>query len=861
MNQWGYTSWWYWNQQSMELAVNMINNDPTILPNTTIHIKRFSNNRPNNRTQAANPGRAMMVAQEIVEHHQDVIAVFGDFYPSDMLADGQVYSYYQIPQCTGSTKETSMWSRNKYGYYFQTYAITGYAESIGLLLQKWNVKRIALIELVPFTDPSSIGGYFARVLESLDFNVLAKIVVTATAIDFDYLIQTLSHVDARYIIMSATPDIASEIYFGLAHRNRFVGKEYVWFMDNMPIGNVNGVEKWGPDYFKKARGIMTTFGANLETTHMIKYQETILNAVNEFQAPWGTKFTLESMLGYFNIVQLFSCPMIFAHGLHNLLKDTSLTPAMAASRGLQGLMNSTLFRNTGFRGSLGDPVQLTQNGDLATSYYLLYYNGENEETSATVFAITDVNVTRIDYLEGAVPIFFDGTSIPPPDGPLYTTRSITADSSEAAILKFWTEFGLILTGSFLVFIWCFRTKSAVRSGSVLFLSTFVAGSAPAYISNMLYIGMPSVFKCYAATWLQLITFVVMLGSLICKNLRIVLIYGSKAILPKYAVKDWFWLRFLGVFVFLEVILLGLWSFYSRMSIVKRELPGYVIEFTCIDESSLSFKFVAALWIYNTLVLLCLGAITIKSHNVASIHSEFTLLLVLCASLVLSAIIVQTIDLDDVIKYQFKVAGLIFMNTTLPLLLQGIPRVTNLIRAEFFDNGVIHLNKLKWNSLMSQIESELKDSERSFKSGSGLSVHQTTVIKATLPRNKNSFVKYSLIYHVVYNVKEFLTCSAWIRGGVSYGIVRDTAFLTFHPGLKNTDTNPVVISLNFQAGFSEKSVQLMEISYQNQKFERLVFPGYNNKTVILDFLVPGDGVKFKNGFVAAFEQRSKENQNK
>ncbi|KAI9336700.1 hypothetical protein BDR26DRAFT_474630 [Obelidium mucronatum] len=137
MSLWGYSSWWYWNQQAMKFAIDQINMDPSILPNTTIKIKRFNNNAYLDRQRASSPGAsspgaAMLVAQEIAIHHPDVIAVFGDFLPRDLAADAEVYSYFQIPQCAGSTLQSSMWDRNKYGYYFQTMALTGYAESIAL---------------------------------------------------------------------------------------------------------------------------------------------------------------------------------------------------------------------------------------------------------------------------------------------------------------------------------------------------------------------------------------------------------------------------------------------------------------------------------------------------------------------------------------------------------------------------------------------------------------------------------------------------------------------------------------------------------------------------------------------------------
>ncbi|KAI9333589.1 hypothetical protein BDR26DRAFT_898405 [Obelidium mucronatum] len=45
LSQWNYDSWWFFNQVAITLAIESINNDTLILPNTTIRIRRFRNNR------------------------------------------------------------------------------------------------------------------------------------------------------------------------------------------------------------------------------------------------------------------------------------------------------------------------------------------------------------------------------------------------------------------------------------------------------------------------------------------------------------------------------------------------------------------------------------------------------------------------------------------------------------------------------------------------------------------------------------------------------------------------------------------------------------------------------------------------
>ncbi|KAJ3030579.1 UNVERIFIED_CONTAM: hypothetical protein HDU68_008472 [Siphonaria sp. JEL0065] len=461
LDQWGLKSWWYWNQQAMHFAIEMINQDPTILPNTTIKIKRFNNHQYYKKRKNGSPGKAIAVAQEIVEEHEDVIAVFGDFFPNTMSADAEIYGYYKIPQCTGTVILTSLWDRFKYGYYFQTYALTGYAESIALLLRKWNVNRIAMIDTHSFSDPYSNCGYVSRVLEKQGFEILARI-NTGETLDIDYIIKALGRVDARYIMMCGSVEGNSKMYFELAHRKQFVGPEYVWFTDNMPFGSTpEDIERWGPDYYKHARGIYQTFGSNVGTQEMDDHELKLLKAINDFQAPWGPIFP--------------------------------------------------------------------------------------------VFARTDVQLSKIDYVDGLRPLFYDGGSIPPPDGPTYTTLLISSDTPQASLLTAFMITGLVISIGFSIIIFINQKKTAIRSGSVTFLSIMTLGSIPAYVANSMYIGVPSSFKCESTLWLQLASFVLMTSAMVFKNLRIILIYTTKVKLPKYLVQDWFWVVVLASLLVVEMV--------------------------------------------------------------------------------------------------------------------------------------------------------------------------------------------------------------------------------------------------------------------------------------------------------------------
>ncbi|KAJ3019684.1 UNVERIFIED_CONTAM: hypothetical protein HDU68_010561, partial [Siphonaria sp. JEL0065] len=58
LDHWSLGAWFYFNQLGYSLAIDMVNKNPDILPNTTIQVKRFNLGTS-----------AMAVAQEIAEQH------------------------------------------------------------------------------------------------------------------------------------------------------------------------------------------------------------------------------------------------------------------------------------------------------------------------------------------------------------------------------------------------------------------------------------------------------------------------------------------------------------------------------------------------------------------------------------------------------------------------------------------------------------------------------------------------------------------------------------------------------------------------------------------------------------------------
>ncbi|KAJ3009747.1 UNVERIFIED_CONTAM: hypothetical protein HDU68_002512 [Siphonaria sp. JEL0065] len=439
------------------------------------------------------------------------------------------------------------------------------------------------------------------------------------------------------------------------------------------------------------------------------------------------------------------------------------------------------------------------------------------------------------------PMFFDGTSIPPPDGPTYTTLLISPGGSQASLLVAFMIIGLVISIGFLIAIFVGQKKSAIRSGSVTVLPLMTRGSIPAYVANYLYIGVPSVFKCETTLWLQLVSFVIMSSAMVFKNLRIILIYTTKVKLPKYLAQDWFW------------ALLGSWSVMSKMGVAKVYLPGYIIELKCVYYSDYGFIFGNALWIYNIILILVLFGVTYKSIDVPPIHSEFTMLLVSSLCLAISAVLLEMMKQDSAVDYETKVAGLVFFNTTIIVLMQSVPRILSLIQAEVMGKSM-KLSNLKW-SFISNNGPEKSIMKTSNNSANAVlqqqPQHQSqqSQSKTTLPPPKKANIISSRVYDAVYCARTWHTPELWSRCVVSFGVVRHNAFLVFHPSRNNLDLSPVVFP-ELPTNLTASSVVLKLL--KDGKLERLEVFMTGGSKLVIDFIKEGDGKEFREHLLKAVE---------
>ncbi|KAJ3029303.1 UNVERIFIED_CONTAM: hypothetical protein HDU68_012540 [Siphonaria sp. JEL0065] len=770
---WNYDSWWFWNQEALAIAIDEVNNDPNILPNTTIIVRRFNNiyGKPNSAFDIA-------LANDIGTNKKDIVAVFSGF--SDFRRLAQIYAQYQIPMCIGDSLDPRLDSRSKYPYSFQTLpSMNSFAQSIMLTLKYWNVKRVAMLDDGGFfAAKGSWCATIANVLEQNGFLILAKIPLRRTATISSATLSSvgdsLTRADARYFILCGSPTTTANVYYGFAKRKQLVGNDFVWFSMNKP-DTVLAKQIYGPDYYKITIGFMNVYGINAFTDKMLEQEMTTLNRINSIQTAYGaSNFTRSIIELYYNVINMHDCPKIFAAGLSDLLQSNpSLLNKTITSDAIGSSLNWTLFRDTGVRGIVADPLALSSTGGLSSTFYIQCVDGTSPPLTSVKWAITDLAGTKITPIDGSPLTFFDGTSNPPPDGPTYQYSMISRDNPNGALLMGFTISGIIGAVVFFIVIQVFQKKVVIKSGSAVFMSILALGTIFSYVSNLTYIGVPTLFNCQARLWLQLTAFILIIGAMLARNWRVALIYGSSKALPKYILKDAAWIGLISVFLGFEMVV--------------------------------------------------------------------------SAALIISAIILRLLDHSGFsTDHDIKEAILVFVNTSIPLLMQAVPRMMTLLQTEVLEKKKYMGSSVRW-SIVGQSQNASHRQSNSTQQGSFINQkgrQSSQVPTGTAKANS----KFSKLYVVSICVNSWPLAKPWKYGVATAGFVRKTPYVQILPLKNDKDSQPFGVLLDLGKATLE-TFEVTAVVLGKIRQERLTFISKSGERIVMDFEKDGEAAGFRDSILA------------
>ncbi|KAJ3083230.1 hypothetical protein HDU99_000244 [Rhizoclosmatium hyalinum] len=679
LTKWGYTSWWFFNQLSAEVAVARINSDPTILPNTTIRIKRFNNYCCNaTQTRGSSAGQAAVVAQEIAEQHPDVVAVFGDFFTGTTLGDGQVYSQKQVRVVTFFYSVSVVMSK--------TLASSGYGPAIAALLKSWSVERVAILTTSTLKD-TCLAIKSALKQSKIDVAVVVERVVS---LDLEYVANIVDLAGARYIISCDTGEPLFDMYMTLATKTRrLVGPQYVWIglgLLSQGAGSPgSAASKYGPNYYKYAEGFVTVYGGTMSTPAMSQMQLGLLKSVNTFQAnngvPKSMRFSYSALTSRFNALASYDCVGLLVKGLDRVVNSRGATGMDDLVSGrLRGLLNYTAFRDTGYQGANADPFVLTEGGDMATPFIFYYADGKSESLVSLPFATTDISQTIITPLPNKTIHFNGGSFIPPRDRPEISETVLELTSNAGLSIITLMALGFLATTILATITYLYPQNAAIRASSPPFLYLLCISAVLAYTSLWFYIGVPTSSRYIAQICLESLALVILLSSMLVKNVRMLVLYSLKVVLKrKWLFKDWFAVLVVTGFVAVEVVLVTWFMVLEAVDVTMtvfmiQETGMEVVEYGTAVSRAGKVVF-AVMWVYHAVLVLGLLVLAFLTRNVAAQHNEASLMVTVALSISVGSVIVYSSkDGTDYLDRVIASAGIVWVLATLPVLAQLIPKL-------------------------------------------------------------------------------------------------------------------------------------------------------------------------------------------
>ncbi|KAJ3296814.1 hypothetical protein HDU79_005606 [Rhizoclosmatium sp. JEL0117] len=489
----------YFTDLMMQIAVKMINENPYILPNTTVILRRFNDMDPTrhigNNVSTVTTGFATITAMEIGKQ-KDLFGLVSAEYSSVLNYVGELTSVYKIPTCGLSQLSPRFSDKNLYPYFFRM--ISGMTGSSGLgnnyvkLFRSWNVSRVGIIVqqdviysylgtyllLIPFPYRLHSGDRHEKGVFNEWDSVTSRMQRSNRAQSSRHCMDRNMSKNSRYAL-----------HFNADH----ILKDRTVF---------------GPDYYNYLPGFIQ-FSSNptFNVTDLNLFSEIVRQAAIIADYP----LTVD-IVSFFDTPTAFDCAMTLMIGLDRMVKENGGFP-----KNWRDLLNHTAFSNTGYNGLVQAPTILSAEGDLVLGFTACVYNG-------TMFACNNFGKTNdAGFSYYMKPQFFGGSYIPPPDGPPIqeiTYFSETIETQHGQIIVILISLGLIVCLLCLKFLVENRRKSVVRAKIFTHSVSIVLGIMIIYASLALYLNEATVFTCNLRIWMLAFGCSLCLAAFIFKNIFI-----------------------------------------------------------------------------------------------------------------------------------------------------------------------------------------------------------------------------------------------------------------------------------------------------------------------------------------------------
>ncbi|KAJ3100375.1 hypothetical protein HDU97_002250 [Phlyctochytrium planicorne] len=567
-------------ESAAELAVNEINDDATILPQTEVKIQRVNEWDPKypNDYDSFDSGGYSLVAAINVTKQYNVTGAIGGLWDKTTIFNGEIFSHYKIPFCGASQTSLTLSDKYNYPYFFRMQPGTGIGNHLLLLLQRWNVTKVAMI-LGPddrnTADANDIESTFnTNTNSNFSVTLLTKMEISVEALavnDFAYPFQVISGLKARYIIVVANSTVTMQIYKSAMNYNpSLVGPNFVWIGTSPPYDSPSQVNP------KDIQGFT-----------LIKSDRpgTEVPAVRNFQAKWAqlnaansTKYAMPNGDIPRYAAEGYDCVKTMLIGMTQVMRSRNATAKDLASGLLKDYMDYSLFKMTNYTGVTYDPIQLNDQG------------------------------SSIAPLDSPIPIV-----------PYESVNNLNSGGGITLVVL--EVLGISFSIICFVLVIVYRDQKVFKTASPPFCIVFVLGTLLSYLSNVFFIGTVNKANCELQLWLPLLGFSMVFGSIIVKNARVYYLFNNKHGALLKLMKDPPLLAASFLFVAIETILLAIRTGKMDIQPTKYVNSEEMYIYVCSSNDPNEPKIVIALYVYNVSLIVLAGYLSYLTRNVHASYSE------------------------------------------------------------------------------------------------------------------------------------------------------------------------------------------------------------------------------------------------
>ncbi|KAI8827383.1 periplasmic binding protein-like I [Chytriomyces cf. hyalinus JEL632] len=555
---------------------------------------------------------------------------------------GQILSNYHIPYCSTSAGSPRFSDKVKYPFFWRALLpASGYMYR--LLLNTWNVRRVSIV----FQGDGELGFSSARVIRKalleggIDVVAMLSLKHDVDEHSIGGVSVALQRTHTRYVILSGINDFITKAVYKLG-TSGLLTDEMVFMSENALHINGDPTEVYGPDFYDVIRGfIWLPTSPNTVEEPALNVYEYINREVAHAEIPYD----------YFDeyyMPEAYDCAMMMLLGFKKLLeKNPEVSPKLLGERQFQEKMNWTLFKDLNYSGLTWSDMKLDSKGDLEMPILVSRYTGNY--MNRTSFALSDLGFTRFLEYNTSNPIFHNDAAIPPPDGPIISSRSYASDTFEGAFIIALTSTGAVISVASIAFFIAFRHDNIAKSASIPECVACLSGCCIGYLSLLFFLGTPTTVACKARVALISTAFGVVVSCLASRSLFIAVIFSTRQVYKNSKALNITHRRFKYcnlLVVALELALVAAWGYFSKVRVRSIETNTIFYE-VCVEavEKGLSMSFMsAALFVYNILIYVALLCSLYLQKDVGPDRSdELTALVITSLIVPIALIIISGLD--------------------------------------------------------------------------------------------------------------------------------------------------------------------------------------------------------------------------